>query len=590
MDMALRLGCLVAGVALFSGFSWPLCGAESDLILTESFESPARRAYGSGSIVAGWRVTGSIDICGEGFGMVGLSHTGAQGLEVNGDSPGTASTNLHTIEGKAYLFTFAFTKNPYITSARAAIEINGSSIAEILANQTNSPSALNWRIGSLKFTAVTTNSVLTLRGLEGGNAGVYFDTLEVRLTTSGIDVYVNDQLATNDSVHVRGEARVRLASSFIGGATLYTFDGSDPRVNGHLYSGEFRLRNTARIRAVAYNSDFSNSEERTPLDVFILPQVFARTEGGGTVSISPPDGMYDEGSTATLTATPGAGWSFLHWMGDVYSTAAGVTVTVTNDLCATAVFGTTISNSVIGSGSIHLNPAVAVYPYGAQLQATAVPQSASFFVQWGGDVSGTNGTISLTVTNPQWRLTGLFAALPTSSYALTTVPMGAGRQQVAPNANLYARGTNVSVTAIPDPQQTFLGWTGDATGTNNPLTVQITRNKVIYAMFSRSPRLALRSCGNAGRKGGFRMVLQGSLGDMLEIDHSANLSDWDSLLVMTNSAGRFEFIDVSPPQNRRFYRSEVLTPRLFQAAIVGWTNIDLSGKIVTVDSYNPPGP
>lgn len=53
-----------------------------------------------------------------------------------------------------------------------------------------------------------------------------------------------------------------------------------------------------------------------------------------------------------------------------------------------------------------------------------------------------------------------------------------------PAQSSYALGSNVVLTATAsDTNYLFLGWSGDATGTNNPLTVTMTTNKTILATF-----------------------------------------------------------------------------------------------------------
>ena len=50
----------------------------------------------------------------------------------------------------------------------------------------------------------------------------------------------------------------------------------------------------------------------------------------------------------------------------------------------------------------------------------------------------------------------------------------------------YNENSNVSVTASPAQGYVFSGWTGNALGSTNPLTVNMTGNKDITATFSRS--------------------------------------------------------------------------------------------------------
>jgi len=59
---------------------------------------------------------------------------------------------------------------------------------------------------------------------------------------------------------------------------------------------------------------------------------------------------------------------------------------------------------------------------------------------------------------------------------------------IEPKAGLYRRtpGTRVTVSAAPDSNHSFLGWSGDASGTANPLTITVDRDLVVRAEFLRN--------------------------------------------------------------------------------------------------------
>jgi len=57
---------------------------------------------------------------------------------------------------------------------------------------------------------------------------------------------------------------------------------------------------------------------------------------GGTVNLVPSGGVYDEGTTVTLTATPNSGYTFDHWTGA--SGESTTTVTVSSNMYVTAHF------------------------------------------------------------------------------------------------------------------------------------------------------------------------------------------------------------------------------------------------------------
>jgi uncharacterized repeat protein (TIGR02543 family) len=64
---------------------------------------------------------------------------------------------------------------------------------------------------------------------------------------------------------------------------------------------------------------------------------------------------------------------------------------------------------------------------------------------------------------------------------LTSAPTGQGLIQ---GAGSYAINATVSVSATPSPGYLFTGWTGDATGADNPLSVLMNADKTITANFT----------------------------------------------------------------------------------------------------------
>ena len=90
----------------------------------------------------------------------------------------------------------------------------------------------------------------------------------------------------------------------------------------------------------------------------------------------------------TLTATSDAGWTFLYWTGDATGTNATNTVTMDRARSVEAVFGTTLTTSVVGSGTVRLSPASGPFPYGSVVRLTPKPGVGSYFSIWGGASSG----------------------------------------------------------------------------------------------------------------------------------------------------------------------------------------------------------
>ena len=372
---------------------------------------------------------------------------------------------------------------------------------------------------------------------------------EVGVLIDGVRIF-------SDSVSARGLSHVSLIGSFANSTVLYTLDGSDPSSSGHLYEGPVIANKSSMLRAIAYNSDFSKSVQSAPVQIIILPTLSGITAGGGSVAIDPAAGAYFSNSTATVTATPAPGWTFLQWLGDADGTNATATVSVTGDSCVEAVFGTSLQTNIVGSGSILLHAAVPLYPFGATVKLTAIPKAGSYFAQWGTAAIGTNNPLSFPITSPTPTITAVFAALPVGQRSLTVIEDGAGRVTRTPPGNRFLNGTNITLLAVPDAGQEFLGWTGDTNGTANPVVVTMSTNKVITANFSKRPRLRVQPCFEGVTESGFRLRLIGDLGAAYGIEWSSNLVDWLPLATETNAFGAVQFTDTAATNtSQRFYRA-----------------------------------
>ncbi len=367
-------------------------------------------------------------------------------------------------------------------------------------------------------------------------------------------IIVDGNTVFGGSVFARGSASIVLETGFAGGTILYSLNGSDPALSGFLYSGPFVARRNATLRAVAYNADFTQAVPSDPVEIVIVPTLSAATAGGGSVAMDPPAGAWWSNGTAVVTATPAPGWTFLHWLGDATGTNPAATVSMSRNRCVQAIFGAGLGHTVVGSGSVARSPAAALYPHGTAVRLTAVPAAGNYFALWGNAASGTNHPLNFVVTNANATVTAVFAALPANQHALTVLPDGFGSVSASPRANRYGTGANVTLTATPDAGQSFVSWSGDASGTQNPLTVVMNSSKVITANFTKRPRLAVFTCGGALDPASVPLLLSGEFGGVFVIEASADLQQWSDVATVTNLFGTVQFNDTTGGA-QRFYRA-----------------------------------
>ena len=68
-------------------------------------------------------------------------------------------------------------------------------------------------------------------------------------------------------------------------------------------------------------------------------------------------------------------------------------------------------------------------------------------------------------------------------YSLAVASSGQGTVQINPNKPTYQSGEVVTLTAIPDSGYQFTGWSGDASGTANPIQITMDSNKSVTTFF-----------------------------------------------------------------------------------------------------------
>src|SRR5581483_1830282 len=195
------------------------------------------------------------------------------------------------------------------------------------------------------------------------------------------------------------------------------------------------------------------------------------TLDGTTPSFSSP--LYSGPITLTNTATVQALNLSADFSQSVFATL--VTVQIVPDFALTT--------SVVGGGTIGASPAGGPYPSNSVVVLTAAASANWAFDHWTGDVSGTQNPLTLTMNGPL----SIQAVFVPTAYPLTVSTPGGGSvyvngQTISPGT-YYPMGSLVTVTASTDSGWSFLGWQGDATGTNNPLSVTMNQTDNVEALF-----------------------------------------------------------------------------------------------------------
>ncbi len=124
--------------------------------------------------------------------------------------------------------------------------------------------------------------------------------------------------------------------------------------------------------------------------------------GGGSVKLN-NTGPYNYGDVVQLNATPALGWTFDHWSGNLTGSTNPATLAMNGNASVTATFvqlnyTLNVTVSPVGSGNVSLNNTGPYYHYGDVVLFTAVPAVGWNFSSWGGSLSGSALSATLTVT------------------------------------------------------------------------------------------------------------------------------------------------------------------------------------------------
>jgi uncharacterized repeat protein (TIGR02543 family) len=130
------------------------------------------------------------------------------------------------------------------------------------------------------------------------------------------------------------------------------------------------------------------------------------------------------------------------------------------------------------------NTAQASFYAGATVTLTAAPSSGSVFNGWAGGATGSTSAINITMTSSKT----VTASFGKNSYSLTASASPAAGGTVAFSApGPYAPNTKVTLTPNPAPGYQFSGWSNDASGTQDPLTVTMNKDMTVTANFAEIP-------------------------------------------------------------------------------------------------------
>jgi uncharacterized repeat protein (TIGR02543 family) len=245
----------------------------------------------------------------------------------------------------------------------------------------------------------------------------------------------------------------------------------------------------------------------------ITLSVSAKGSGSGTVTSRPAgircsvvdsgvcSAVFDGGTLVELTASAGAGTTFVGWSGDCAGTVGNqCLLRMDSSRRAVADFSgrhtLTVNKIGNGTGTVTSDPpgincggtCSAPYDFGASVTLTATPGGGSIFVGWQGGCTGASPVCTVRMTD-NVTVTAKFDPA-TFNLNLTVNGPGAVSDNVGQITNCtgtctgtYTTGSTVVMTATPGGAgAVFVDWEGACTG-GGGCSVPITQNQALRAFF-----------------------------------------------------------------------------------------------------------
>ena len=358
-----------------------------------------------------------------------------------------------------------------------------------------------------KYTVTASANDATMGTVSG--AGVYVKGAKATLTATANEGYqfvnwtINGETTTANPTTITINSDVNAVANFAVIQHTVTATVNDPAMGSVAGAGVYNYGASATLTAIA-NEGYEfvgwtvgeNTLTENPLTLTVTSDVtvvanFKAIEYTVTVTVNDPvmgsaagAGVYNYGTTATLTATANEGYEFVGWtVNGETLTDNPLTLTITSDVTVVANFKAiehtvtvTVNDPVMGSVE-----GAGVYNYGASATLTAIANEGYEFVGW--TVNGETlleNPLTLTVTSDVTVVANFKAIEHTVTVTVNDPVMGS-----VEGAGVYNYGASATLTAIANEGYEFVGWTvGENTLTENPLTLTITSDVTVEATFA----------------------------------------------------------------------------------------------------------
>lgn len=216
-----------------------------------------------------------------------------------------------------------------------------------------------------------------------------------------------------------------------------------------------------------------------------------QTEAQIWLDPSPGTYSYVGGRTAWVEARSYWDGFWGGWSGDVNSIDLIYRFVMDSDKNIVPNVGTSghlLTTSSIGSGGVWPPQSQVPYVDGAVPIVRAFPEDGNLFSHWSGDVpaDGDSANSDLPVLMDQNRT--IIANFGPPDFSLTLAAMGGGTTDPGPGLYGFRTGSTAAITAVPELNQLFIGWSGDipesVDASHASISVSMTQDRSITAVFA----------------------------------------------------------------------------------------------------------
>jgi uncharacterized repeat protein (TIGR02543 family) len=198
-----------------------------------------------------------------------------------------------------------------------------------------------------------------------------------------------------------------------------------------------------------------------------------------------PNSSHNLSVSSPQSGTSGTRYVYSSWSdGETQThTISGPSSSTTYTASFTTQYSLTTSVNPSGAGTITPS-GTNWYDSGQNVFLFATANPGYTFGAWSGDFLGTTNPTSINMDGPK----NVVANFTQNQYTLAVniAPTGSGLITKVPDKTTYVYGDVVTLTATANAGYTFSNWSGDATGSTNPVTMTINGNKNVTANFTQN--------------------------------------------------------------------------------------------------------